>query len=256
MRTLLISLSICFIYLECAFAQAQRFVTSGSIVFEKSVNIHTLIKEYVGKDKSPIVQAGIEKFKETHPQFKKYTATLLFNNNQLLYTPQEQPHENILNYVEPLDDAGNLTYTNLTTRTGVTQKNIYDDLFLVKDKLRDINWRYTGETREIAGYTCRRANAVIMDSVYVVAFFTDKIHVSGGPESFTGLPGMILGIALPYEHVTWFATKVTDTTLPQNSIVPPKKGKAITNLELSDILKEKANGRANTGTHLQRVFSL
>ncbi len=47
-----------------------------------------------------------------------------------------------------------------------------------------------------------------MDSIYVVAFYTDEILTTGGPESFTGLPGMILGIAIPHEHVSWFATKV------------------------------------------------
>jgi GLPGLI family protein len=48
----------------------------------------------------------------------------------------------------------------------------------------------------IAGFNCRRANAMIMDSIYVVAFYTDEILTTGGPESFSGLPGMILGVAL------------------------------------------------------------
>lgn len=256
MRTFSLTLVSCFLYVTLVCAQAPRFVTSGSIVYEKSVNMHTLIKQHFSKDLSPITSAGIEKYKETHPQIKKYTATLIFNDGELLYTPEEQPHENILNYIEPLDDAGNVTHINLTTRTAVTQKKISDEFFLVKDKLRNIKWRYTGETREIAGYPCRRANAVIMDSIYVVAFYTDKIHVAGGPESFTGLPGMILGIALPYEHVTWFATKVTDTTVPVNTITPPNKGKTVTNLELREFLQQKTKTWGATGLHVQKVFSL
>jgi GLPGLI family protein len=31
-----------------------------------------------------------------------------------------------------------------------------------------------------------------MDSVFIVAFYTDQIVTSGGPESFNELPGMIL----------------------------------------------------------------
>ena len=40
---------------------------------------------------------------------------------------------------------------------------------------------------------------------------------------------MILGVALPHENLTWFATKVNDTTLPDNVPVPPKKGKKTDN---------------------------
>jgi GLPGLI family protein len=76
-----------------------------------------------------------------------------------------------------------------------------------------------------------------MDSIYVVAFYTTEIPVSGGPESFSGLPGMILGVALPHENVTWFATKVTDNSIPPNVVVPPKKGKVTDNKGLFTTLQ-------------------
>ena len=34
------------------------------------------------------------------------------------------------------------------------------------------------------------------DTVYVVAFYTEDIPVSGGPEMFGGLPGMILELTV------------------------------------------------------------
>ena len=92
----------------------------------------------------------------------------------------------------------------------MSQKTVFEQTFLVEDTLRRIKWKITDETRPIAGFNCRRANALIMDSICVVAFYTDEILTTGGPESFSGLPGMILGIALPHEHITWFATKVED----------------------------------------------
>ena len=41
-----------------------------------------------------------------------------------------------------------------------------------------------------------------------MAFYTDEILVKGGPESFNGLPGMIMGIAVPRLSMTLFATKI------------------------------------------------
>lgn len=54
--------------------------------------------------------------------------------------------------------------------------------------------------------------------------------------STRGLPGMILGVALPHENVTWFATKVTDTPLPPNVVIPPKKGKPLDNKGYREML--------------------
>ena len=75
----------------------------------------------------------------------------------------------------------------------------------------------------------------ICDSVVVVAFYTDEILASTGPESFGGLPGTILGLAIPRLYTTWFATKVE---LLQESeaqkILPPAKGKKATSKEMTD----------------------
>jgi len=87
-----------------------------------------------------------------------------------------------------------------------------------------------------------------MDSIYVVAFYTDEIPVSGGPESFTGLPGMILGVALPHENITWFAKMVNDKALPAGTIIAPKKGKVTTSTGLISTLK---NALKNWGEYAQ-----
>ena len=73
-----------------------------------------------------------------------------------------------------------------------------------------------------------------MDSIYVVAFYTDEILTTGGPESFSGLPGMILGVALPHQHVSWFATKVESVPVTDNQLAPPQKGKKVNNAGLKE----------------------
>ena len=78
----------------------------------------------------------------------------------------------------------------------------------MKDSLPKYQWKITGEVRQIAGFDCKKAITKIADSVVVVAFYTDEILVKGGPESFNGLPGMIMGIAIPRLSLTLFATKI------------------------------------------------
>jgi GLPGLI family protein len=133
---------------------------------------------------------------------------------------------------------------------------VFDDAFLVRDTARRINWKITDETREIAGYMCRRANAIVMDSIYVVAFYSDEIPVSGGPESFSGLPGMILGLALPHENVTWFATKVTDLPVAEAALKVPAKGKVVTYNSLKTTLTKAMEGWGEYGKRFFKIYLL
>lgn len=223
------------------FAQNNHFIENGVIEFEKKSNTYALISKKIKGETDSYYQSAFESYKKNNPQFKTTKSTLSFSKNKSLYK-WDQANESKNNDSWIADDAlanlKNTIATDLDTQTNITQKNIYDDLYLVKDSLRKIDWKITDETREIAGYECRRANAIIIDSVYVVAYYTIQIPFSGGPESFTGLPGTILGLALPHENMTWFATKVTEMPVPEKDLAPPVKGKPTDNKELNKTLLE------------------
>lgn len=222
-----------------AFAQNVHFVQNGVIEFERKSNTYAILKRNTKDEDAGYIQALVEQYKKNNPQFKTDKSTLYFTKSKSLYKWAEN-EQSTNNWIvrEPLADLKNIVATNFDTQSNIIQKNVYDDLFLVKDSVRKINWKITDETREIAGYECRRANAVIMDSIYVVAFYSTQIAVSGGPESFTGLPGMILGLALPHENITWFATKVTEVAVPEKDLAAPIKGKPVDNKKLTEILLE------------------
>ena len=88
------------------------------------------------------------------------------------------------------------------------KKSLFEKEYFIKDSLTKYEWKITGEIRDIAGFECKKALTKINDSVVVVAFYTDQILVKGGPENFNGLPGMILGLAVPRLALTLFATKL------------------------------------------------
>ncbi len=219
------------------FAQNTHFTTVGSIEFEKSINMFAMMKKQINKDNESYLQVAFDQYKKTQPQFKKLKSTLYFSNNKTMFQPVADENTQSGFFNTPLASQNNVIRTDLTTSTFISQKKVFEETFLVKDSIRNINWKITDETRDIAGYTCRRANALILDSIYVVAFYTDEIAVSGGPESFAGLPGMILGVALPHENITWFATKVNEVTVDPKNLNPPTKGKPLNNKQLRTTLQ-------------------
>ena len=74
----------------------------------------------------------------------------------------------------------------------------------------------------------------IFDSVYVFAFYTDEITISGGPMGIQGLPGMILGVTIPRMFTSWIATKVQVNGVKTNIVVAPTKGKKKKAAELQE----------------------
>ncbi|MES2277188.1 MAG: GLPGLI family protein [Bacteroidota bacterium] len=222
----------------CLMAQQARFTVSGTIEFEKTVNTYALIRkgQVTGKFATGNERELLEQYQVTNPQFKTLKSTLTFAGGKTLFIPVDREAIKGQGFEIPTSAQNNTIYTDRAAGTVTTQKDVFGDNFLLSDSTRKIKWKITGETREIAGYPCRRANGLMMDSVYIVAFFTEKIHIAGGPESFGGLPGMILEVALPHENITWKATKVTDIIVAPDAIKPPKNGKAIDRTRLLEIL--------------------
>ena len=247
MKTISIALTgLLALTINLLFGQSAHFTYSGVIEFEKTANMYALMKKEINKDNESYMEPALEQYKKNQPQFKKLKSTLSFADNKTLFMPM--PDETNQGGDNRMVNQNNIIFTDLPASNSICQKTVFEETFLVKDSTRKINWKITDETREIAGYPCRRANALVLDSVYVVAFFTEQIPVSGGPESFTGLPGMILGVALPHENLTWFATKVTDKSIESKEIAPPKKGKQTNNKELRKVL---GKAMSDWGTYAQ-----
>jgi GLPGLI family protein len=210
-----------------AIAQNTIFISQGRIEFERKVNLYAQLDH---NDSWSDLQ------RKTMPQFKTTWFDLYFNADKTLYKPgRENPDNNKL-WEQPAEQ--NVVYSDLGAGKITSQKKIFESLFLVQDSTRKIKWKITDENRTIAGFPCRRANAIIMDSIYVVAFYTDEILTSGGPESFSGLPGMILGVALPHQHISWFATKVQAVPVNMANLTAPVKGKKADPQALRQTLKE------------------
>lgn len=193
-----------------------QFILKGKIEFEKIVNIHKQMD--LGDD------GWAATLKKQTPEFKHTYFNLVFTGDKTLYEPGRESNEKPAPFGEG-PASSNVVYTDFTSETTVAAKQVFDESFLIQDSLRKYQWHLTKDTRKIAGFECRRAFTVIMDSVFVVAFYTDEIVSPGGPESFQGLPGMILGVVIPRLYTNWYATNVQLEEVKETAITPPKKGK-------------------------------
>ncbi|HRH59928.1 MAG TPA: GLPGLI family protein [Chitinophagaceae bacterium] len=227
----------CFAAMHLASAQ-DVFIAKGKIEFERKVNLHKEIESWGSDDEDGGGDEWLNNFKKMVPQFELSYFNLLFENNKTLYQPgRELPVDPKVPdwFRGPAND--NIVLTELDLQKQISQKTVYDNTFLITDSLRKVDWRITNDRRTIAGFECRKAVGRIMDSVYVIAFYTDQITVSGGPESFCGLPGMILGIAIPRINTTWFATKLELEDVKAESFTAPKKGKKMNEQQLMQQLQ-------------------
>ncbi|WP_160717810.1 GLPGLI family protein [Chitinophaga solisilvae] len=237
------SIVICLLAFVCSSVQAQHttFLQQGRIEFEKKQNVHARIDEMYGDDNA----SWKDLEKKMTPKFSTSYFDLQFTGNITSYKPGRELQENVNVRESPAE--ANEVYTDLQKKESISQKKVFEQLYLQQDSIRRIRWKLTDETRKIAGFDCRRANAIIMDSIYVVAFYTDAIVTPGGPESFTGLPGMILGVALPHEHITWFATKVLVDDVQPGALKPPARGKKVTTAALNETISKTLDKWGNYG---------
>jgi len=238
------------------FAQ-DIFISKGKIEFERRVNLYKNLEDQEESDEGNGGYDFIGQMKKQMPEFDVSYFNLYFNEIKTVYKPgrEVEASQKIPFWIKgPAVD--NIVYCDLQADKSVAQKTVYETTFLIQDSLRKATWRITNDTREIAGFKCRKATTIINDSVFVVAFYTDQIITNGGPESFNELPGMILGLVVPRLHTTWYATKVELTEPTAAELTPPAKGKKANNEEVLQKLKTTMKDWGKFGQHAQWVISL
>lgn len=216
----------------------QQFITRGKIEYERKTNQHAFMDENSIWDNMA---------KNSMSKFVTFYYDLTFNKKETFFK-QGRDADTKQTKFWGVFDSENIILTNLDSNKAVTQRSIYGDVMLVTDSTRKIDWKITTEMRKIAGFDCRKAIGRVMDSIVVIAFYTDEIVATGGPESFNGLPGMIMGLAIPRLHTTWYATKLQLVDVTDKDFITPKKGKKLTGPEYREMVKKilKDNGHRDS----------
>jgi GLPGLI family protein len=209
-------------------ATAQQFIDKAVIEYEVKTNI----KKTMGNN------SWTEMLKENMPDFKTGYFNYTFADNKSVYKFDHWGEKKVPEFMRRGDEE-NIWFFDFTTGKFNMQKDVVGSKFNVADSIPVIEWKLSNENREIAGFNCRKAVGKIMDSVYIFAFYTDEITISGGPCSVSGLPGMILGLTIPRMYTSYIATKVMLNGVNTASIKPVEAKKYYTNNTLKSTIKER-----------------
>ena len=188
---------------------AQQFISKATIEFEVKANV----KKTMGNNSFE------EMIKENIPEFKTSYYNFTFADNKSIYKFDHWGMPRVPNFFTA-GEEDNIWFADHTTGRINKQKSLFGSNLNIEDSLPELQWKFTNENRIIAGFNCRKAVAKIFDSVYVFAFYTDEIMISGGPCDINGLPGMILGLTIPRLYTSWIATKVMVNGVQEAAIKP------------------------------------
>lgn len=208
-----------------AFLNAQWHY--GKIVYERKTNLLKRfskidwIKEWLTEDKSM--------------KIKSETFELYFNDTASAFLPVEGNKMDWMQWAT----SNNKVYTNFKTQQRITFKDIFGEIFVLKDSIPVRKWKYTGRKRKIAGFECLQLVWQENDTSRIYAWTALSIPAPVGPESFSNLPGAVLGLATEDGGVVYFAKSVSFTKPNEQVFRIPKYKKTQTTQELLDYLKRQ-----------------
>ncbi len=177
---------------------------------------------------------------------------LTFGNNQSLWkhmdedNAQEDMSGGGLQIKMSVAGANDVTFHDFSTARKIEQREMFDKKFIVTDSVRKLNWKITGETKNILGHICQQAIAQrtgtrmvtsmengkvekkeVMDTANITAWFTTEIPVPAGPEVQGQLPGLILALDLNNGRTVYRALEIQPKA-DIATIKEPSKGKKVT----------------------------
>lgn len=222
------ALIISLVFLFRLYAPAQQFINEAAIEYEVVSNI----QKTMGSD------TWAEMLKENLPKFKTGYFNYTFSGNKSIYKFHHWAQQKIPKYMLTPDEESTWYYDFEKDQLNI-KKLVYGSELTMQQPISPLKWKLTNENRVIAGFNCRKAVTTIFDSVYVFAFYTDEILISGGPCSVHGLPGMILGMTIPRLYTSWIATKVMVNNVDKSQIKPVTAKKYSTRNEIETTMEER-----------------
>jgi GLPGLI family protein len=219
-------------------------VKEGKIVYERTMQMTVRIN-----DDNPAFQNMI-------PKERKDKFELFFTEAKSLWQPVEDDGQsdetsfgdgNGMRMVIRMPGSDDITFHNITESKKVEQRELAGKNYIIADSIRKMSWKVAGETKVILGHTCMKATTQrmqenfrmtmdngeakrekVMDTLNIVAWFTNELPGSFGPELYQGqLPGTILEIDVNNGRTSFKAIEIFPK-IDVAIVKEPTKGKKTT----------------------------
>ncbi len=220
-------------------------VKEGKIVYERTMQMQIRIN-----DDNPAFQNMI-------PKERKDKFELFFTDGKSLWQPVEDDGQGDdmafgdasggMRMVVRMPGSDDITFHNIADSKKVEQRELAGKSYIIADSIKKMSWKVAGETKVILGHNCMKATAQrmqesfrmtmdngetkrekVMDTLNIVAWFTNEIPGSFGPEMYQGqLPGTILEIDVNNGRNSFKAIEFSPK-IDVAKIKEPSKGKKAT----------------------------
>ena len=257
MKAIIISITTLTLFFVTAI-NAQNF--TGKAIYRTS----TKSTFKFGKDQDGVTDKMQEELKKHLQKMNQKTFILEFDRKTSTYKEEvslASPKSKLGGAgfaVMSLGGSGNTSiyYKDIIEKRFVNQTEIQGKRFLVKDKLPEINWELSSETKNIGTYTCYKAtyskeidNVEISindgetvedkskETIVTTAWYTPQVPVSNGPGNYQGLPGLILEVNDGKKTIV--CAEIILNSSQKSKIEEPKKGKVVSQKKYIKIQKQK-----------------
>ena len=183
------------------------------------------------------------------PKSQSHPKILYFNADYSLYEEELNAEGEVLDprqammiermsMVQPPKSEIQKVYVDYAKRKKTEQVELMTRLFRIEKGVEGQAWKPGTEQRKIQGYICQNAT-MIKEEKTITAWFSSQIPVSVGPDTYAGLPGLILAIDIDDKNII-LATSVDLTPPDKKILVAPREGNKVSQEEFDKILAEKA----------------
>lgn len=210
------------IFACASWAFISHQIDQGVITYTTKVNVHKRIP------------AEQEEMKKMIPEFNITENLLVFSGEESLYKPAPVDEN-------PFDQgpgAGgprmmrmvlqNEIYLDRSSEIMTQLREFMGKKYIIQKETNRIPWKLGQDIRQIQGMLCKNAFYTDENQREIVAWYTEEIRLPIGPESFHGLPGLILEVSINTDDIIISADKIDLRALKRNELRIPKGGQEIT----------------------------
>ena len=239
---------------------AKAQMKEGKISYERKINMHRNLPD--------------PQMKSMVPEFRTDKFELIFNESVSLFRSvvdeeAPDPFANAgggggggmrFNFRMPTAN----TFTDIAKQMQYEERAFFEKEFLIVDSIKQYKWKLSEETKTIAKQLCKKATTMISapqmrmrisiggsanntdttantprapKETELVVWYAENIPVSFGPDSYNGLPGVIMEIDQDNGANVTTAVEVS-TKYPKKELVAPTKGEKMNRAQFQENMQK------------------